>query len=88
MKKGNESFLLMANSSRPVFKVKYSQIDAFQGTITTPVEENFATSGVDFVSLPVVGVLQLDKLDETQFILLQRRANGDLDLWTAGDRYL
>jgi hypothetical protein len=88
MKKGGESFLLMANSSRPVFKVKYKNIEAFQGTITTPVEENFATSGVDFVSLPVVNVLQLEKLDESQFILLQRKANGDLDLWTAGDRYL
>ena len=88
VKKGAESFLIMSNSSRPVFKVKYKSIEAFQGSLTTPVEENFATAGVDFISLPVVGVLQLDKLDESQFVLLQRRANGDLDLWTAGDRYL
>lgn len=88
MTKGNESFLLMANSSRPVFKVKYSSINAFQGTITTPVEESFATAGVDFISLPVVSVLQMEKLDEAQFLMLQRRANGDLDLWTASDRYL
>jgi len=88
MTKGTESYLLMSNSSRPVFKVKYSQINAFQGTITTPVEESFATAGVDFISLPVVSVLQMEKLDDTQFVLLQRRANGDLDLWTAGDRYL
>lgn len=88
MTKGAESYLLMSNSSRPVFKVKFSQINAFQGTITTPVEESFATAGVDFLSLPVVGVLQMEKLDDTQFVLLQRRANGDLDLWTAGERYL
>lgn len=88
MTKGNESYLLMANSSRPVFKVKYSQINAFQGTITTPVEESFATAGVDFVSLPVVSVLQMEKLDDTQFIMLQRKSNGDLDLWTASERYL
>jgi len=88
MTKGSESFLLMANSSRPVFKVKYKSIEAFQGSITTPVEESFATAGVDFVSLPVVGVLQLEKLDNTQFIMLQRKTNGDLDLWTAGERYL
>jgi len=87
MTKGGESFLFMSNSSRPVFKVKYKSIEAFQGSITTPVEENFATVGVDFISLPVTNVLQLDKLDESQFVVLQRRANGDLDLWTAGERY-
>ena len=78
----------MSNSSRPVFKVKYKDIESFQGNITTPVEENFATVGVNFISLPVVNVVQLDKLDDSQFVLLQRRANGDLDLWTAGERYL
>jgi hypothetical protein len=88
MKKGGESFLIMSNSSRPVFKVKYKSIEAFQGNITTPVEESFATSGVDFISLPVTNVVQLDKLDDSQFILLQRKSNGDLDLWTASERYL
>ncbi|NOT76119.1 MAG: hypothetical protein HOP08_14425 [Cyclobacteriaceae bacterium] len=88
MKKGGESFLIMANSSRPVFKVKYKSIEGYQESLTKPVTENFATAGVDFVSLPVVGVLQLEKLDDSQFLILQRKANGDLDLWTAGDRYL
>jgi hypothetical protein len=88
MKKGNESFLLMANSSRPVFKVRYKSIENFQGSLTTPVEENYGTAGVDFVSLPVMNVIQLEKLDDSQFILLQRKTNGDLDLWTAGERYL
>jgi hypothetical protein len=88
VKKGSDSYLIMSNSSRPIFKVKYKSIESFQGSLTTPVEENFATAGVDFISLPVVGVLQLDKLDDSQFVLLQRKANGDLDLWTAGDRYL
>lgn len=88
VKKGGDSFLIMANSNRPVFKVKYKNIEAFAGSITTPVEESFATAGVDFISLPVTGVLQLEKLDDSQFIMVQRRTNGDLDLWTAGERYL
>lgn len=88
VKKGVDSYLLMANSSRPVFKVKYTNIESFQGSLTTPVEEAFATAGVNFISLPVVNVVQLDKLDESQFIVLQRKANGDLDLWTGGERYL
>ncbi|MEJ0033950.1 MAG: hypothetical protein WDO15_28090 [Bacteroidota bacterium] len=80
MTKGNDTYLFMSNSSRPVFKVKYKTIEEFQGSITTPVQENFATAGVDFISLPVTNVLQLDKLDDSQFVVLQRRANGDLDL--------
>lgn len=87
MTKGGETFLLMSNNNRPVFKVKYKSIESYQGSLTTPVEENFATAGVDFISLPIVNVVQLDKLDDTQFVLVQRRSNGDLDLWTT-DRYL
>ncbi len=85
MNKGGESFLLMSNSSRPVFKVKYKTIEEFQGSLTSPVEESFGTAGVHFVSLPMVNVLQLDKLDETQMVMLQRKNNGDLDLLTPGD---
>ncbi|WP_093823567.1 hypothetical protein [Spirosoma endophyticum] len=88
MKKGDESYLMMANSSRPVFKVKYKNIEAYQGSLTTPVVENYATAGVDFVSLPVTNVIQLDKLDDSRMVLLQRRSNGNLDLWTSNDRML
>lgn len=84
----DQSFLLMANSSRPVFKVNLKSIEGYQGTLTTPVEESFATAGVDFVSLPVTNALQLDRLDESKFVVLQRRSNGDLDLWTGSDRWL
>jgi len=88
MTKGGESYLIMSNSNRPVFKVKYKTLETFQGNITTPVEESFGTAGIDFISLPLVNVVQLEKLDESQFVLLQRRANGDLDLWSSGDRFL
>ena len=88
MTKNGESMLLMSNSARPVFKVKYKTIEEFQGSLTTPVEESFGTAGVHFVSLPIVNVLQLDKLDDTQFVLLQRKPSGDLDLFTAPDWFL
>jgi hypothetical protein len=87
LKKGNESILLMANSSRPVMRVKYKNLETYEGSLTTPVDESYATAGVNFVTLPVVNVLQLDKLDDSQVVLLQRKANGDLDLWSSGDRW-
>lgn len=85
--KGGESFLVMANTSRPVMRVQYKNLESYQGSLTEPIKESYSTAGVDFVTLPVVNVLQLDKLDDTQIVLLQRRVNGDLDLWTAGERW-
>jgi hypothetical protein len=87
MKNGNESFLLMANSARPVMRVKYKTIEAFQGALTKPVVESYATEGVDFVTLPMVNVIQMDKLDDTQVVVLHRRVNGDLDLWSSSERW-
>lgn len=89
MKKDGNSYLLMANTNRPVMRVKYKSIESYAGTLTEPIKESYQTAGVEFVNLPVVSVLQMDKLDETQVVVLQRRTNGDLDLWTArGDRWL
>jgi hypothetical protein len=87
MNSGGESMLIMANSSRPVMRVQYKNIEKYEGSLTEPVKESYATAGVDFVTLPVVNVLQLDKLDDTQVVVLQRRVNGDLDLWTANERW-
>lgn len=87
LKKGDESILLMANSSRPLMRVKYKNLESYEGSLTEPVTESYATAGVDFVTLPIVNVLHLDKLDDTQAVVLQRKSNGDLDLWSSGDRW-
>ena len=87
VKKGNNSYLIMSNSNRPVMRVQYKNIESYAGSLTQPIQESFATAGVEFVTLPVVNVLQMDKLDDSQVLVLQRRANGDLDLGTLSDRW-
>ncbi|MEO5564684.1 MAG: hypothetical protein ABIR18_14660 [Chitinophagaceae bacterium] len=88
LKKGTDSYLVMANSNRPVMRVQYKNIESYQGSLTEPIKESYSTAGVNFVNLPVVNVLQLDKLDDTQVVVLQRRGT-DLDIWTArNDRWL
>jgi hypothetical protein len=77
----------MANSSRPVMRVRQKNLEAYAGSLTEPIGESFATAGVDFVTLPMVNVQQMDKLDDSQVVLLQRKSNGDLDLWSSGDRW-
>jgi hypothetical protein len=85
VKKGDNSFLVMANSSRPVMRVNYNKIAKYEGSLTEKVQESFSTAGVEFVTLPVVNVLQMDKLDDTKVLVLQRKSNGDLDLSTLND---
>jgi hypothetical protein len=88
MKKGNDLFLIIANSDRPVMKVKYKDIESYQGTLDSPIKEPFSTAGVPYISFPFVNVLQLDKLDDTQFIYLQRKSNGDLNLQSQTNQFL
>ncbi len=88
MRKDGASYLLMANTNRPVMKVKFEDMEAYSDALTEPVSERSATAGVDFITFPMVNVVQMDKLDDSQFVVLQRKANGNLDLWTADDGWL
>lgn len=82
MERDGKSYLLMANTSRALMKISYDAIEAYSSRLTEKVEENSGTAGVEFISLPLVNVLQLDKLDDQRFVMLQRKSNGDLDLYT------
>ncbi|TDO22677.1 hypothetical protein [Pedobacter duraquae] len=77
----DQSYLVMANDHRPAAKVSYSEIEKFQGSLTEKAVTT--TAGVNFVALPFEKVLQLDKLDGKRAVVIQRKANGDLDLWTS-----
>ena len=89
MEKEGNSYLLMANTSRALMKISYEKLEAFNDSLTEPVEENSATAGVDFIALPLVNVHQLAKLDDTHFLMIQRKNNGDLDLVSGtADRWL
>ena len=88
MEKEGKSYLLMANSSRAVMKIAIDQVADFEGSLKERVAQRSGTAGIDFINLPFVNVQQLAKLSDTQFIMLQRRGNGDLDLFTQNDRWL
>jgi hypothetical protein len=82
LQKDGQPFLMMANTKYPVAKVDYKNMAAFAGTLTEPVK---GTGGVAFTATPMTNVLQMDKLDDQQVVMLQKKANGDVDLWTAND---
>lgn len=87
-KKDGKSYLLLANSSRSVMRIDPSEIADFEDYLTEPVEGNSATAGVSFTALPLVNVLQMDKLSDDKILMLQRTSSGDLNLHTQDARRL
>ncbi len=80
--KNGKSYILLANSSRALMKIDPNMIEEYQNYLNTPVEENSATAGVEFIALPYVNIQQMDKLSDDKVLLLQRMSNGDLNLHT------
>ena len=78
----------IVSNQQQISKIKVSDIEAFNTSLNTRVKERAGTSGVDFINLPFVNVQQLDKLNDTQFIFIQREANGKLALKTSSNRWL
>lgn len=70
--------LIIANSTLPMMVVDLADVEAFEGAIEAPVEGYLA--GVEYEPRPASGVLQLDRLNEANLVVLQRRPNGRLDL--------
>lgn len=77
-----EPIVLIANSHRTLMKLRTRDIEA-QAPITKAVVGNYVSSGVPYVSVAQVGVLQLDDFNENWILLLQRDIEtGALNLTT------
>ncbi len=87
-KKNGKSFILLANTSRALMKIDPSMIESYEDYLVTPVSENSATAGIDFIALPYVQVQQMDKLSDDKILLLQRMSDGSLNLHTANSNRL
>ncbi|HEX9651567.1 MAG TPA: hypothetical protein VGA21_13470 [Cyclobacteriaceae bacterium] len=84
MPKDGKNYLVMNNSNRPVMIIDMDKLASYEGALTEPVEY---IAGVEHTTMPWVNVLQLDKVNDNQFVMLQRRSNGNLDLWSASPRW-
>ncbi|WP_422104502.1 hypothetical protein [Winogradskyella sp.] len=79
-KKDGKQYFLMANTNRPVMRFKYETIANFKDSMTEPVKEFGVAKGVAYDNLPMVNVLQMDNLDDSNVVYLQRTSSGDLVL--------
>lgn len=79
--KGNQDYLLMANTARGVMKLKLdkAQMEAAE-SISSRIED---TAGVPYESLPQFeNVVQLDKLSDSLAVILVASSNNSFDLKT------
>ncbi|MES3017758.1 MAG: hypothetical protein V4721_08270 [Bacteroidota bacterium] len=83
---GGEKYLLMANSSRPAAKLKHKDIESFQGSLTEKAASVYA--GVPFEVSARKNVMQMDKLDESRVVIIQKTAAGSTDLVTISGKDL
>ncbi len=86
--KEGQTYFLMSNSNRPVMRIKYDDIASFKETMTEPVPVFAETEGVPYDNLPFPYVLQMDKLDATNVVYLQRASDGDLVLRTRTTKWM
>lgn len=87
-KKDGKPFILLANTTRALMRIDPKDIENYKNYLTQPVGEVPGTEGINFVALPYVNVQQLDNFDESRVVLLQRMANGDLNLVEANSSRL
>lgn len=86
-KKG-ESYVLIANSNRSVYKMKVSNIEQ-SPAITTPVDDIFVSSGTPYVATGYIGVMHIDNLNSKYVAALQRDIEtGELNIVSIQKRWL
>ncbi|GMN08906.1 hypothetical protein MTsPCn9_06380 [Croceitalea sp. MTPC9] len=84
---GEKRFLLIANTNRPLMRMKFADIEAYKQSMTNPVTIKGATEGVAYVNMPFVNVQQLDNLEDG-YVMIQREANGNLALKKGSDWWI
>ncbi|MEM9076034.1 MAG: hypothetical protein AAGC43_03300 [Bacteroidota bacterium] len=86
--KEGKQYFLMSNSNRPVMRLDYEDIANFKETLTEPVTEFAVATGVPYDNLPFPYVQQMDNLDDSHVLYIQRTGNGELILRSRSTKWM
>ncbi len=86
--KEGKRYFIMSNTNRPLMRIPLDAIATSTTDLTEPVEGFAETRGLEYVSVPMVHVLQLDNLDSEKVVYLQRTSDGDLVLRTRPTQWM
>lgn len=81
-KKGDQDYLLLSNSARGVMKMKLSKNDLNSVDAIKSHVSDGKTAGLEYETMPIEGVVQLDKLGQNHAVLLVANTAGSIDLKT------
>jgi len=87
-KKEGKPYFVMTNTNRTAMRIDYETIANFKESLTEPVTEFAVATGVDYVSLPMVNVLQIDNLDQENVVYMQRTASGEMVLRSRPNKWM
>lgn len=82
--KNGKSYFLMSNSNRSMMRLDVNDIATSKENMT----KQAGISGVPYVPLPLVNVLQLSNLDAEKIVYIQRTSEGDLVLKTRPTKWI
>ncbi len=86
--KEGKDYILISNSDRTLMSIRGEDIDRAQ-PLTINVGVGYGTAGVKYLSVAEVGVLQLDDLNASHAVIIQRDiADGSLNLRSFPKRWL
>lgn len=87
-RKNGKEYVLIANSHRTLMSISAADIDRAE-PVTKPVGAMYATSGIGYVAISQVGVMQLDNLNDDFAVVVQRDVNtGALNLHSLPKKWL
>ena len=71
--------ILIANTNRTLMSIDPADVAKQTKGLTKKVD-GYATEGVPYISIPQVGILQIDNLNRDFIVALKRMPNGSLDI--------
>ena len=73
VEQNGKRFVLIANTNRTMMLIDAAELIGAE-SLTEPLE-GFGSAGVPYTALPLVGVMQLDILNDDHFVILQRQTS-------------
>lgn len=87
-KKNGQLKFFLSNTNRPVMRINFDDIANFKESMTTPMTEFGKDAGLTYDNLPFVNVIQMDNLDKDNTLMLRRKSNGDLYLYSRNKKWM
>ncbi len=74
-----KSKVVIANTNRTLMSIDPEDINKQTEGVTSHIK-GYATAGVPYISVPQVGILQIDNLNKDFIVALKRMPNGSMDI--------